>query len=80
MQVSTQTHLFRKHLWAAPVEEVVMEVSVANTELEFLKHGLVLRDVQGIEHISSKLQNTNMASWYYCRSTSVDYTSPPHSW
>ena len=51
----TETYLLWWELGAPPVEEVIVEVAVANPKLEVLKHAPVLRDVQGVKHVRTHL-------------------------
>ncbi len=49
------THLLGWYLRTLPVEEIVMEVSISHTKLQVFQDSLVLSDIQGIEHICTKL-------------------------
>ena len=53
--------------WALVVVEVVVEIAITHAKLELLKDGLVVHEVQGIEHVTAQLQTDRRTNIHHTR-------------
>jgi len=52
------------HCWTPPIVQIVLQIAVANAELQRLKKLLVLHEIKRIEHIETHLLHTTYASTF----------------
>ena len=53
-----KSHVARVHFWSFPVVNVILKLTIADTELEILEKGAVFHDVQSVENVAPALCKT----------------------